>query len=161
MRASASRALPVESVGRGRAGQNEPMNWRVRELRRSLRGRELRRDLRGRTKAVAWWFIASPALVLAFGGGRYSVWQAAALPVIGVVMLLWLNRRPGAPEHIAAVELVRPDDYHGPDAKLDAFYLPWCDCGWFGDDHADAHSARAEARQHTPHVRPGLRAWGK
>ena len=147
-----SQAAFSESVGCGRAGQNEPVNWR---------GRELRRDLRGRMTSVAWWFIASPVLVVAFGGGRYSVWHAAALPVVGVLMLLWLRRRPGLPEHVATVELVRPDDFHGPDAKLDVFYFPSCDCGWLGDDHADAQAARAEAKRHTPHVRPGVRASGE
>ena len=112
-------------------------------------------------QGVAWVFIASPLLILALGRGRYSVGEAAVLPAIGLLMLWWSKRHPGLPEHIAAVELVRPDDYDGPDARLDAFYLPWCDCGWHGDDHADEVSARAEAREHTPNVRPQLHAWGE
>jgi hypothetical protein len=112
--------------------------------------------MRDRMKALAWVFVASPILVLIFGGGRYSLGETALMPVIGVLMLLWFRRRPTVPEHVAAVELVRPDDYHGPGAKLDAFYLAWCDCGWSGDDQRDEHAARSEARRHTEHVRPGL-----
>jgi hypothetical protein len=125
------------------------------------RARSRRRSMRGRMQGVAWAFIASPLLILLFGHGRYSVGEAAVLPVIGLLMLWWFRRRPGVEEHIASVEYVQPDDYHGPDAKNDPFYLPWCDCGWHGDDHADEASARADAAEHTPNVRPALHAWGE
>ena len=69
-------------------------------------------------------------------------------------MLLWFRRRPGPPEHVASVELVRPE------GRSEPFYLAWCDCGWHGDDQRAEASARAEAREHTPHVRNGLRPWG-
>jgi hypothetical protein len=128
---------------------------------RSLRKREHRRFMREQIKTLAWVFIASPILVLVFGGSRYSVWEAAVMPVVGILMLLWLRRHPTVPPHIAAVELVRPADHHRSDAELDRFYLAWCDCGWSGDDHRDEQSARAQARSHTKNVRPGLHAFGE
>jgi hypothetical protein len=125
------------------------------------RQRNFRRDMRDRMKDLAWVFIASPVLVAAFGWGRYSVWEAAFLPVIGVLMLLWFRRHSTVPEHVAAVERVRLDGDHGRDAGRDWVYLAWCDCGWSGDDHGDEHAARNQARQHTAHVRSGLHAWGE
>jgi hypothetical protein len=127
----------------------------------NLRQRDFRRDVRDRMRDLAWVFIASPVLVVALGRGRYSVWEAAFMPVVGILMLLWFRRHPTVPEHVAAVELVRPDDYHGPGAKLDSFFLAWCDCGWSGDDQRDEQAARTEASQHTSHVRSGLHAWGE
>ena len=126
----------------------------------SLRRRNARREARSRMRALAWVFLASPILVVLFGKGRYSVYEAALMPVVGVAMLLWFRRRPLRwPEHLASVAYTsRLDDYHGPDAlPPGSFYLAWCDCGWLGaEDHADAESAAREAREHTPHVRPGL-----
>ena len=40
------------------------------------------------------------------------------------------------------------------------FYMPWCDCAWFGGDHPDEASARREAAAHAEQVRPGLNAVG-
>jgi hypothetical protein len=128
---------------------------------RDMRKRNDRRFRRGHVEALAWWFVASPVLVLAFGGGRYSVAHAAVLPAVGLLMLVWFKRHPGAPEHLASVSLVKPSDYDGPDALTNAFYLAWCDCGWNGDDQPDEQSARAEAQSHTQHVRPGLHAFGQ
>jgi hypothetical protein len=110
---------------------------------------------------TAWVFVGSPLLILAFARGRYSVAEAAFLPIVGIAMLLWFRRRPTVPDHVAAVELVQPTDYSGPDALTDPFYLAWCDCGWNGDDHSDEPAARAEALEHTEHVRAGLNAWGE
>ena len=127
----------------------------------TLREREHRRDMRDRMTSMAWLFVGSPLLILAFGRGRYSVVEAAFLPIVGIAMLLWFRRRPIVPSHLAAVELVqRADDYTGPDALTAPFFLAWCDCGWLGDDHTDEQSARAEALEHTRHVRAGLNAWG-
>lgn len=128
---------------------------------RSLRKRERRRFMREQMTTLAWVFIASPILLLVFGGGRYSVWESALMPVVGIVMLLWFRRHPAVPQHIAAVELVRSADYDGPHAEADLFYLAWCDCGWSGDDQRDEQSARAEACSHTKNVRPGLHAYGE
>jgi hypothetical protein len=126
------------------------MNWRKRDLRRRMRGR---------MQALAWAFVASPALVLALGR-HDSVAEAAFPPIVGIAMLLWFRRRPTVPAHVAAVELVQPDDYKGPDALTHPFYLAWCDCGWNGDDQNDEASARADALEHTRNVRDGLHAWG-
>jgi hypothetical protein len=127
----------------------------------TLSRREFRRSMRSRTQALAWVFIASPLLVLAVGGGRYTVVEAAFLPILGVAMLLWLRRHPATvPAHLASVEYVQPNDYDGPDADTTPFYLAWCDCGWNGEDQVDEAAARQEARGHTPHVRDGLNAWG-
>jgi hypothetical protein len=121
--------------------------------------RDRRRFIGDQMRFMAWLFLASPILILAFGRGRYSVGEAAVLPVVGFLMLLWFKHRPGVPEHVASVELVRPGDYDGPDARTESFYLAWCDCGWNGDDQPDEQSARAEARRHTEHVRPELHAF--
>ena len=128
---------------------------------RDMRKRNERRFIRGQMEAVAWCFVASPVLVVPFGGGRYSVGEVAGLPAVGLLMLVWFKRHPGTPEHLASVELVKPSDYDGPDALTDAFYLAWCDCGWSGDNQPDERSARAEAQSHTQHVRPGLHAFGQ
>jgi hypothetical protein len=96
--------------------------------------RYFRRDLRNRFKDLAWVFIASPVLVAAFGQGRYSVWEAAFLPMVGLLVLLWFRRHSTVPEHVAAVERVRLDGKQDPHAMSDCFYLAWCDCGWSGDD---------------------------
>jgi hypothetical protein len=128
---------------------------RAREWEKRDRGRFMRDQM----EALAWVLLASPILVVAFGGGRYSIGEAAVLPVVGLLMLLWFKRRPAIPEHVASVELVGPDDYDGFDARTTPFYLPWCDCGWHGDDQPDEQSARAEALRHTQHVRPGLHAF--
>jgi hypothetical protein len=126
-----------------------------------MRWREMRRQLRLTSTGLGWVFVASPVLVLLFGRGRYSVAEAAFMPVIGVAILLWLKARPARwPEHLASVEHVRPDESDGPDARTTPFYLAWCDCGWLGDDQPSEEAARLEAREHTPHVRDGLRAWG-
>jgi hypothetical protein len=123
--------------------------------------RDIRRGIRDRMTGVAWVFVASPLLVLAFGRGRYSVIEAMFMPVVGIAMLLWFRTRPTVPAHVASVELVQPGgDYTGPDALTEPFYLAWCDCGWNGDDQNDERSARAEALEHTQHVRDGLHAWG-
>jgi hypothetical protein len=116
--------------------------------------------MRQRMSALAWVFIASPVLIVALGRGRYSVAEAAFMPAVGLGMLIWLRRRPAkVPEHLASVEYVQPDDYHGPDALTTPFYLAWCDCGWSGDDQPNEEAARREAREHAPEVRPGLHAW--
>jgi hypothetical protein len=129
--------------------------------RMTLRERDFRRDMRDRMRWVAWVFVGSPLLILAVGRGQYSVAEAAFLPIVGIVMLLWFRSRPTLPDHVAAVELVQPDDdYTGPDALTQPFYLAWCDCGWNGDNHDDEPGARAEALEHTQHVRGGLHAWG-
>jgi hypothetical protein len=128
----------------------------------NLNQRERRRSLRGRLKGVAWAFVASPLLILTLGHGQYSVAQAAFMPVVGILMLLWFRHRPlDVPEHLGSVEYVQPDDYHGPDALNEPFYLAWCDCGWSGDDQPTEAAAREEAREHTPHVRDGLHSWGE
>jgi hypothetical protein len=129
-----------------------------------MRKRNDRRFVRGNMEAVAWCFVASPVVVVALDGGRYSVGEVAVMPAVGVLMLVWFKRHPGTPEHLASVELVKPsdyDDYDGPDARTDAFYLAWCDCGWSGDDQPDEQSARAEAQSHTQHVRAGLHTFGE
>jgi hypothetical protein len=103
---------------------------------------------------LAWVFIASPAVTLTLTD--YSVAQSLFAPALGVVLLLWFRLRPlRDPEHLASVEYVAPDDYHGPDALTTPFYLASCDCGWNGDDQASEAAARAEALEHTPHVRDG------
>ena len=120
----------------------------------------MRRSLRERMEFVGWAFVGAPLLMLAFGGGRYTVADGAIVFVFGLA-IVWLTRRRRAryPEHLASVEYVRPDDYHGPDALTAPFYLAWCDCGWMGDDQPDEAAARREAREHSPHVRDGLHAF--
>lgn len=115
--------------------------------------------MREQLRAVAWVFVASPVLIVIFGKGRYSVAEAAVLPVVGALMFLWYRRHPlPDPEHLAAVAWLARDDYDGPDAIPPA-YAAWCDCGWWGDDHAAEEDARREAEEHAERVRPGLRDW--
>src|SRR4051794_16506310 len=136
-------------IERGPAGNSAHMDYGSR------RRRERRRSQRESTKYLAWVFVASPILLLVFGHGRYSIAEAALMPAIGVVIVLWLRLRPGLPDHVASVEYLHRDDYDGPDA-LPPCFIAWCDCGWTSDDRPDEPAARSEALRHTEHVRSGL-----
>jgi hypothetical protein len=121
--------------------------------------RERVRSFRGQMRWLAYVLIAAPfaAAVLP----QRLIELVAGIP-IGLGILWWQRRRPAPPEHLASIEFVVPGDAEGIDTGARAqFYMPWCDCGWLGDDHSDAANARREAATHTTHVRDGIHRVGE
>lgn len=124
-----------------------------------LTRRDSRRRVREQMQVLGFLLIAAPFAAPLLG--RDVIDLVAGIP-IGLGILAWYRWRPGPGKHLGSVEYVVPDGtYDGPDAITTPFYMPWCDCGWMGDDHASEHEAREEAEAHAPTVRGGLHRFGE